>query len=173
MSSGCSGSLACGGNLDRCPKSRAATQIGSTTYYGWRVGHQVGETSCSDNWPFTCGVQATSTLYYDCQYDILCTVESEADSISCLNSGNLWLNGACKNQQDICEDSGELGKVIPAKFVTKLNQCLMSVNAYGIPDIICRVIGRRSYIKLHLTNAPGNIPKSSFRMFRKLNVRTL
>jgi len=37
---------------------------------------------------------------------ISCDTQAEADSVACLNSGKVWLDGVCKDEQDICEDSG-------------------------------------------------------------------
>ena len=35
-----------------------------------------------------------------------CDTQAEADSVSCLNAGNLWLDGACRDEQWVCENSG-------------------------------------------------------------------
>ena len=35
-----------------------------------------------------------------------CSTQAEADSVSCLRGGNLWINGECWDEQRVCENDG-------------------------------------------------------------------
>ena len=36
----------------------------------------------------------------------VCTSQTESDSLNCLNSGNLWIDGSCCDEQCVCERDG-------------------------------------------------------------------
>lgn len=102
-----------------------------------------------------------------CNYNTICDTQAEADSVACLNSGKLWLDGACKDEQDICEDSGEFGKVIRARYAMKQSPCLMNAGSFGTLAIISRVTGVRLFSRSHIMSVTELIVMKNCRMFRK------
>lgn len=62
------------------------------------------------------GLSVSITQYGGCYYSLPyfltnveyyeCDSQAEADSLACLNAGNLWIDGACRNEQWVCENDG-------------------------------------------------------------------
>lgn len=50
-----------------------------------------------------CGYGNTTCAYYDVY---CCSNQTETDSLICLQSGNLWINGECWDEQRVCENDG-------------------------------------------------------------------
>lgn len=62
--------------------------------------------SNSDAYLAYCNVNScngANMFNYTCYY---CSTQIESDSVSCLNSGSLWIDGACCDEQCVCENDG-------------------------------------------------------------------
>ena len=59
-----------------------------------------GRTNCIDLSNKYC---RGSSLYADI---LICSNQTEIDSVNCLNSGNLWVNGSCCDEKCVCQNSG-------------------------------------------------------------------
>ena len=55
------------------------------------------ESNCNNNWVYR-------KSYYCSR--VLCSTEPERDSVICVRNSNLWINGACCDEQCVCENDG-------------------------------------------------------------------
>lgn len=77
-----------------------------------------------------------NTSSNECYYHTRCSTRSEADSIACLNSGNLWINGGCCDKQCVCQNSG-------GNWNSSTNTCEAPCNEHTNPqkNVKCYGIG--------------------------------
>ena len=58
---------------------------------------------CNNSSNSSCGSISSQPF---CDYYASCTTQAEADSALCLNSGSLWIDGVCCDEQCVCEKNG-------------------------------------------------------------------
>ena len=98
--------------------------------FGWGACHEVGVRvgGCNENpatndachsygssYPYcvNTGISCNNTSMCGaagipiwCATYMYCTTQAELDSANCLRSGNLWINGVCRDEQWVCENDG-------------------------------------------------------------------
>lgn len=89
----------CASNLDDYKSSCfASAQSKATCSSGFLAGVQEIESFCIYSQQMNCGVKA-----------ICCSSQAEADSLNCVNNGQEWVNGSCK--EPVTEDTETMDKV--------------------------------------------------------------
>lgn len=92
------GSAGCYTSCDEC-SCKSTVKNGS--YYFSGATLSVKRPSC-----LTSCSSCRCTGYSECIYSVRCSSQAEADSVACLNAGNLWIDGSCCDEQCVCENDG-------------------------------------------------------------------
>lgn len=74
-------------------------------------------TQCRNNVSTSCGSGSRFEQFFG--YSIRCNTQAEADSVACLNGGNLWIDGECWDEQRVCENDG--GQWVDGQCVPRCN----------------------------------------------------
>ena len=100
----------------------SVTQSGSVYLTGWVNMNKTYDREKCFNEYSACAYTSVSN-YNSCGATIACTSQSEADSVNCVNEGNVWQNGQCQGPLDstACEPYRQECEAYGGKFTGHLS----------------------------------------------------